>query len=1341
MFELSNRISGAMEDVDISGRSRSVVSQLVLFPTVTPFSIDEESTEKNISQPFWNKSNDKKSTGKSITLRKLLRFARPLDIFLIIFGTLAALGHGSAQPLLILIFGNLIQILINQENSVCPLNQTAILQQNCPPNIQTNPIDFNSNTNQCNLSSSNINENRLNLSGEANQISLYIVGIACGVIVLGYIQNAFWNISAQRQIRSIRKKLFQAIIYKEIAFFDTHKTGELSTYLTDNINKIHNGIGDKFSNGIKYFASFITGIIIGFSEGWKLSLVILSFSPLIFVIAMLFSKFTVNLTILESKAYEKAGAIAEEVFSSIRTVFAYNGQNREKERYGKHLNEAKKSSIRRGMVNGLIMGFMCVIIFSGYALGFWYGTKLTFEKEYNIGNVVIIFFAIINAVFDLGQAFPQFQAVIEARTAAYPIWQLIDEFSITENSSDEGIIKDELIGDIQFSHVHFCYPSQPDTSILNDLSFNVQHGQTVALVGTSGSGKSTCLQLLQRFWELNSGSIMIDNIQINEYNLKWLRQNIGVVSQEPVLFHGTIQENILFGQQSATDEDIQQAAKMANAHSFIMTLPDKYNTLVGEHGAALSGGQKQRIAIARALIRNPSILILDEATSALDNESEHIVQEALNRVTGDRTTLVIAHRLSTIRNADKIIVIHNGKVVEEGNHDKLMSMKSIYYNLVERQKLLKVKEEEEEGFERQEIIRTISEPRTRFQRLRALSSCTSTILDASIMKELKEIHHEEIIDTNQKSKKKKDKISNITFTILKMNKSEWIFILFGCLAAICSGGIQPLFSAILSKLIAAFEQCENNEQEKSVHTYIILFIVIGVVRFISIFFQTFLFGYSGAALTKRLRLKIFSHILRQEIAYFDQTENNTGALCTRLSAEASAVQGATGVFLGVLFQNFASLGISILISFIFSWQMTLIVVIFVPFIVLGGLLQSRLSTKFENKTKQILEDAGQISIESIQNRRTVASLSVEEYICEKYFELIDKYDRLLLKRSHILAIMSSITNSCIFFCWASLFAAAVYLIEKQIVSFQSVLLVITCVIFGIQSLSETSLMSSDYGKAKHAAENILKFLSRKPLIDNESNDGEEIKDFRGEIEFDGVYFTYSNRSNAIILQDFNLTVEAGKKIALVGVSGCGKSTSIQLIERFYDTSIGQLLIDSKNIQTLNLQWYRSQLGIVSQEPVLFNTSIHDNIAYGDTSRSNIPFEEIVQAAKDANIHDFIRQLPQGYETNCGANGNQLSGGQKQRIAIARALIRNPKILLLDEATSALDSESEKLVQEALDKAQQNRTTVIIAHRLSTIQNADVICVIHKGKLVEKGTHEELIAQNGRYYRLVHGKLQ
>ncbi|CAF4083840.1 unnamed protein product, partial [Adineta steineri] len=306
-----------------------------------------------------------------------------------------------------------------------------------------------------------------------------------------------------------------------------------------------------------------------------------------------------------------------------------------------------------------------------------------------------------------------------------------------------------------------------------------------------------------------------------------------------------------------------------------------------------------------------------------------------------------------------------------------------------------------------------------------------------------------------------------------------------------------------------------------------------------------------------------------------------------------------------------------------------------------------------------------------------------------------------IKEIHILGVLFAVTSSAFFFALAAFISLGATFVDEGTMRFENVFMVLNTVFFVARAIGRTLTLTQDYGKALEAAENIFILLNRKSKIDNGSNNGDEI----------------------------------------VRTSGCGKSTTIQLIERFYDANIGRLLVDSKDVRSLNLQWYRSQIGIVSQEPVLFNMSIRENIAYGNNNRTEIPLDEIIEAAKNANIHDFIQQLPDGYATNCGARGTQLSGGQKQRIAIARALLRNPKILLLDEATSALDSESEKIVQEALDRAQENRTSITIAHRLSTIQNANMICVIHNGIIAESGTHEELLSLRNHYYRLVQQTLK
>ncbi|CAF0935049.1 unnamed protein product [Rotaria sordida] len=1260
----------------------------------------EEEEEKSKKTNFWQRFHIKKQHKTQIevvSIQSLFRYATIPELFYIVLGTIASLAFGVCLPLALIPFGAMVDSFIDHATNLCSFNLTSLTQQYCPSNVTLTSINFYTIISLCNVSKSNFTLIHYDIKVRTNKQVIILIIIGFVNLISGYIRVILLETSAERQTRTIRQILFQSILKKDVVFFDTHKTGELSVRLTDDINKIHDGIGNKFGSVIEVSTTFTSCIIIGFIKGWKLSLVIFSFAPIIFITLAILLRIVTRMTAIELKAYGRAGIVAEEVISSIRTVLSYNGQEREVQRYEQYLDDAKKCGIRKGVTTGIITGVTYFLLFCTYALGFWYGTKLVWEESYTIGNVFTIFMCITGAFLTLGQASPYFQALYEARVAAYGIWEVIDEPSKINNmNSDKGLIKDDLIGDIHFSNVYFSYPSRPDVPILTNLSFNIKFGQTVALVGSSGSGKSTCIQLLQRFYDPQLGSILIDGKQVNQYNLKWLRKHIGVVNQEPVLFHTTIRQNILFGSDSATNEEIYQAAKIANAHDFIMTLPNKYETLVGERGAALSGGQKQRIAIARALLRDPKILLLDEATSSLDNESEKIVQKALDRVAQGRTTLIIAHRLSTILNADKIIVMQQGEIVEEGDHDSLMKAQGIYFDLVKQQNLRQLEEEEEEEseMEQKEITQLIPGDQTN---------------DDS----MEQVHHKLAMDSGTES---------VISAVHEIKSS------------LAGDKFHKNDDEKMSKL-KVFQECNENVQKQKVFLYILLYLIFGVISLVSPSIQGYFFAQSGEALTKRLRSKAFRAILRQEIAYFDQENHSTGALCTRLATEASAVKSASGVRFGLIFQHIFGMIVGILIGFVYSWQLTLLMLVFLPFILFGGILEIRLTTYFASKDKQILENAGKVAIETIQNIRTVIQLTKETHFYDEYSQILDTLHRSSIKRVHILAILFSVANAAIYFATAAFTSYSTFLFEQRAVPFENGFMVLNTVVFAARTIAQELALFPDYGKAIQAAENIFKLLNRKPTIDNQSKDGIEMTDFTGQLDFEDVYFYYPNRPQSTILRNFKLNIKPGQNIALVGTSGCGKSTTIQLIERFYDVNMGRLLIDSKDIRTLNLQWYRSQIGIVSQEPVLFDMSIRENIAYGDNSRKDIPLDEIIQVAKNANIHDFIKVLPDGYETNCGAKGTQLSGGQKQRIAIARALLRNPKILLLDEATSALDSENEKIVQDALNRAQQNRTSITIAHRLSTIQNADMIFVFHNGIIVESGNHEELLALGGRYYRL------
>ncbi|XP_039378890.1 ATP-dependent translocase ABCB1-like [Mauremys reevesii] len=402
------------------------------------------------------------------------------------------------------------------------------------------------------------------------------------------------------------------------------------------------------------------------------------------------SKMIISLTSKELTAYAKAGAIAEEVLSSVRTVVAFGGQEKEINRYTNKLAEAKNLGIKKAIASKLSLDFLYLIINGCYGLGFWYGTTLILDENtgYLIGTVLAVFFCVTFSSYCLGTAVPHFETFSIARGAAFKVFKIIDQKPTIDHSfSSDGHILCHIKGTLEFINVQFSYPSRPDVQVLKGLTLKIDCGQTVPLVGSSGCVKSTMVQLLQRFYDSQEGVITVDGHDIKSLILRRYREFIGVVSQEPVLFGTTIRNNMRYGREDVTDEEIENAAKEANAYDFIMEFPDKFNTLVGERGAQMSGGQKQRIAIAQALVRNPKILLLDEATSALDTESESVVQAALEKASKGRTTLVIAHRLSTIRTANVIVAIADGAVAEVGTHSELMEKKGLYYSLATAQSI------------------------------------------------------------------------------------------------------------------------------------------------------------------------------------------------------------------------------------------------------------------------------------------------------------------------------------------------------------------------------------------------------------------------------------------------------------------------------------------------------------------------------------------------------------------------------------------------------------------------------------------------------------------------------
>ncbi|KAM7267398.1 hypothetical protein ACFE04_009564 [Oxalis oulophora] len=1226
-----------------------------------------------------NKTKDDNYNG---SIRSLFMSADSVDLCLMALGSVGVIGEGISLPLMFFFTSKLMN----------------------------------------NFGSGNTNTSTTN----KNAIALtFVAGMS---FFAGMLEGYCWTITGERQASKMRVKYLKAVLRQDVSFFDLQvtSTAEVVTSISNDILVIQDVLTAKVPFVLKKISTLVACYTVASVLLWKLFVVVFPFALLLLVPGLFFGKKIVVLARMIGREYHKAATIAEQATSSIRTVYAFVGEQKIINGYSKALQGTIKLGIHQGLTKGLLIGITRAFAFINWAYVSYFGSRLVMYHGAKGGTVFAVGACTVIATMSIVAAISELKAIAEACTAADRMKQVIKRIPNIDYEKQGETIQN-FNGKINFKDVEFAYPSRPDSKILNGFTLEIPAGKTTALVGSSGSGKSTVISLLQRFYDPAGGQVLLDSVSIDKLRLTWLRSQMGLVSQEPILFAMSVKENILFGKEDATMDEIIEAAKASGIHKFISQLPQAYDTQVGERGIQMSGGQKQRIAIARAIIRAPQILLLDEATSALDSESESIVQDALDRATVGRTTIAIAHRLSTIRNADFIAVVQNGAVMELGSHEELIQNENgLYTSLVNLQKLEKTNQKIKALPEDSSIPSKFIAHNTRSRRISrsssALSRASSDGADSYIERNVS------LEDQN---------LSVPSFTrLLALNAPEWKQAMLGYLGGIFHGAVQPVQSLLMGSMISVFFLDDHDELKNKVKFYSLLFIGSAVLVLVSTVCQHYYFAYMGEYLTKRVRERILSKVLTFEIGWFDQDGNSSGAICSRLDKDARVVRSLVCDQVSLLVETFGGVTVAAIISLIVSWRLALVMMAVLPLLIMCMYTHKAILKKMSQKGIKAQEESSKLAAEAVSNFRTVTVFSSQGRIL-RMLEKVQEAPKLeCARQARIICIGLSLSQSIRMLIFAFIYWYGGKMIVDGYINskaFFEIYLILTTTSVAI---SDAGTMTSDLAKGTQTLGSVFSILDRFTKIDSKDPSGYQSEKIIGDIELCEVNFSYPTRPDIIIFDGFSIKIEAGKSTALVGQSGSGKSTIVSLIERFYDPLKGVVKIDGRNLKLYNLNSLRKHIALVSQEPTLFAGSIRDNIIYGVFRE--VDEAEIVEAAKLANAEDFISALGNGYDTLCGDRGIQLSGGQKQRVAIARAILKNPTILLLDEATSALDSESERLVQEAIERIMVGKTSVVVAHRLSTIQNCDQIVVLDKGKVVEKGTHSSLLGNGptGAYYSLV-----
>ncbi|PKS12635.1 hypothetical protein jhhlp_000843 [Lomentospora prolificans] len=1234
---------------------------------------------------------------------RIFRYGTSTEYTMQAIATVCALGSGVGIAMVNLVFGQFITVITDYSTG------------------KSSPSDF---------------------RRDAARLALYFFIIGIGRFVVSYAYGSLYTIAAYRITRNIRYLYLKAGLSQEVAYFDAGTGGSIAMQATSNGKLIQAGISEKLGMVFQGLSAFISAFVLAFVTQWKLTLICCCIAPAALLVMGVSSAVEASIETKILQVHAQGGSFVESILSSARTVQAFGLRNKLVRDFDKYLTEAHKLGNKKNVLFGCMFSTEYFIIFAGMGLCFWQAIGMLARGEVEQpGDVFIVLMSVIVASASLTAIAPYLIDFSRAASAATELFRLMDRSSAIDPFNESGEQPTEVAGNIDFQNVTFSYPMRPGVTVLDDFTLHIHAGKVTALVGASGSGKSTIVGLIERWYNTNSGSVLLDGRPIEKFNLSWLRKNVRLVQQEPVLFSGTVFENIANGlvgtpwENEAKPEKlarVQEAAKVAFAHEFISALPNGYDTVIGERGGLLSGGQKQRVAIARSVVSQPRILLLDEATSALDPHAEAVVQQALDNVSKGRTTITIAHKLATIRNADNIVVMDKGRIIEQGTHRSLLESNGAYARLVRAQDLSMTAKQDSESDSSDKDTQDEAEDQDEPKHLGLTKSLTrySTTTNRHMETQLER--------DNYDNWKRFGLLHTIWKLVVSSPELKWTYLvlLLGCLGSAAS---YPGQAILMSRFIEVFKFTGSKMQEKG-NFFALMFLVIACGCLVVYFITGWTSNVIAQTLNHKYRKQIVDDMLRQDLQFFDRPENTTGALSSRTDSYPYAIFELMGFNVAMILTAVLGVLSCCAVALAYGWKLGLVIIFAgLPPFLFSGYARMRMEAAMDVKISKRFSMSASIASEAINAIRTVSSLAIENSVLERYTAELEHAIADSTKPILLIMLPFAFTQS-VEYCFQALgFWYGCRLVSFGELDMVNFFVAFLGVFFSGQQASILFGFSSSMTKATNAANYVFWLEQLKPTI-TETEENREVgpNGFKS-LDLDKVQFSYPMRPHARVLRGVDLQIKQGQFVAFVGASGCGKSTMISMLERFYDPVQGRLIVDGKGMNEMNPWLFRKDVALVQQEPKLYPGTIRENISMGvpNEDASSVSEADIIKACQSANAWDFICSLPDGLDTLCGTNGLQLSGGQRQRIAIARALIRNPGLLLLDEATSALDTQSERIVQDALNQAAAtgDRITIAVAHRLSTVRHADVICVFHGGKIAAAGTHEELLAKSEMYRKM------